>query len=178
MTATRGSRCAGRQDKKSPRSAAASITTARGIPARRVPPGISPAPYTHHDGGLRWCGTLIAYSDVSLESAVHGPSFPAAAILPCRLQSLPASSRPLQVMHLMLGAIFRCAKAMRIAQKESRATHAICITMSRVNKIRHISQKKIRASHHDARSVTCMPQFYALQRAFSISEKMMKASGN
>jgi hypothetical protein len=56
--------------------------------------------------------------------------------------------------------------------------HAICITMSRVNKIRHISQKKMRASHHDARSVTCMPQFYALQRAFSISEKMMKASGN
>ncbi|MBJ7250470.1 MAG: hypothetical protein JHC89_03575 [Acetobacteraceae bacterium] len=38
--------------------------------------------------------------------------------------------------------------------------------------------KKMRASHHDARSVTCMPQFYALQRAFSISEKMMKASGN
>jgi hypothetical protein len=178
MTATRGSRCAGRQDEKSPRSAAASITTARGIPARRVPPGISPAPYTRHDGGLRWCGTLIAYSDVSLESAVHGPSFPAAAILPCRLQCLPASSRLLQVMHLVAGANNRSAKAMRIAQKESRAMHAICITMSRVNKIRHMSQKKMHASHHDARSVTCMPQFYALQRAFSISKKMMKASGN
>jgi len=61
--------------------------------------------------------------------------------------------------------------------KESRAMHAICITMSRVNKIRHISQKKMHASHHDARSVTCMPQFYALQRAFTISKKMMKASG-
>jgi hypothetical protein len=62
--------------------------------------------------------------------------------------------------------------------KESRAEHAICITMSRVNKIRHISQKKMRASHHDARSVTCMPQVYALRCAFTISEKMMKASGN
>ena len=177
MAATRGSRCADRQDEKSPRSAAASITTARGIPARRVPPGISPAPYTRHDGGLRWCGTLIACGDVFLESAVHGPSFPAAAILPCRLQCLPASSRLLQVMHLMLGAINRSAKAMRIAQK-NRAKHAICITMSRVNKIRHISQKKMRASHHDACSVTCMPQFYALRCAFTISKKMMKASGN
>jgi hypothetical protein len=121
---------------------------------------------------------LIAYGDVSLESAVHGPSFPAAAILPCRLQCLPASSRLLQVMHLVAGANNRSAKAMRIAQKESRAMHAICITMSRVNKIRHMSQKKMHASHHDARSVTCMPQFYALQRAFSISKKMMKASGN
>lgn len=178
MAATRGSRCADRQDEKSPRSAAASIITARGIPARRVPPGISPAPCTRHDGGLRWCGTLIACGDVSLESAVHGPSFPAAAILPCRLQCLPASSRLLQVMHLVSGAINRSAKALRIAQKESRASHAICITMSRVNKIRHISQKKMRASHHDARSVTCMPQVYALQCAFTISEKMMKASGN
>jgi hypothetical protein len=62
--------------------------------------------------------------------------------------------------------------------KESRAKHAICITMSRVNKIRHISQKKMRASHHDARSVTCMPQVYALRRAFTISEKMMKTSAN
>jgi hypothetical protein len=62
--------------------------------------------------------------------------------------------------------------------KESRAKHAICITMSRVNKIRHISQKKIHASHRDACSVTCMPQFYALRRAFTISEKMMKTSGN
>jgi hypothetical protein len=50
--------------------------------------------------------------------------------------------------------------------------------MSRVNKIRHISQKKMRASHHDARSVTCMPQVYALRCAFTISKKMMKASGN
>jgi hypothetical protein len=62
--------------------------------------------------------------------------------------------------------------------KESHASHAICITMRRVNKIRHILQKKMRASHHDARSVTCMPQFHALRRAFTISEKMMKASGN
>jgi hypothetical protein len=62
--------------------------------------------------------------------------------------------------------------------RESRATHAICITMSRVNKIRHISQKKMRASHHDARSVTCMPQVYALRRAFTIPEKMMKTSAN
>ena len=135
-------------------------------------------PYTRHDGGLRWCGTLIACGDVSLESAVHGPSFPAAAILPCRLQCLPASSRLLQVMHLVSGAINRSAKALRIAQKESRASHAICITMSRVNKIRHISQKKIHASHYDACSVTCMPQFYALRCAFTISKKMMKASGN
>ena len=178
MAATRGSRCADRQDEKSPRSAAASITTARGIPARRVPPGISPAPCTRHHGGLGWCGTLIACGDVSLESAVHGPSFPAAAILPCRLQCLPASSRLLQVMHLVSGAINRSAKALRIAHKESRAKHAICITMSRVNKIRHISQKKMRASHHDARSVTCMPQVYALRCAFTISKKMMKASGN
>jgi len=176
MAATRGSRCADRQDEKSPRSAAASITTARGIPARRVPPGISPAPYTRHDGGLRWCGTLIACGDVSLESAVHGPSFPAAAILPCRLQCLPASSRLLQVMHLTSGTMFRSAEAVRIAQKESRAKHAICITMSRVNKIRHIARKKMRASHHDARSVTCMPRFYTPQRAFIISKKMMKAS--
>jgi hypothetical protein len=50
--------------------------------------------------------------------------------------------------------------------------------MSRVNKIRHITQKKMRASHHDARSVTCLPQFYALRRGFTISEKMMKASAN
>ncbi|MCX7369468.1 MAG: hypothetical protein NTX90_11345 [Alphaproteobacteria bacterium] len=121
---------------------------------------------------------MITCGDVSLESAVHGPSFPAAAILPCRLQCLPASSRLLQVMHLVSGAINRSAKAMRIAQKESRATHAICITMSRVNKIRHISQKKMRASHHDARSVTCMPQFYALRCAFTISKKMMNTSGN
>jgi hypothetical protein len=35
----------------------------------------------------------------------------------------------------------------------------------------------MRASHHDARSVTCMPQFHALQRTFTISEKMMKTSG-
>jgi hypothetical protein len=50
--------------------------------------------------------------------------------------------------------------------------------MSRVNKIRHISQKKMRASHHDAGSVTCMSQVYALRRAFTISEKMMKTSAN
>jgi hypothetical protein len=94
------------------------------------------------------------------------------------LQCLPASSRLRQVMHLMWGTINRSAKAMRIAQKESRAEHAICMTMSRVNKIRHISQKKMRASHHDARSVACMPQVYVLQCAFTISEKMMKASRN
>jgi hypothetical protein len=81
-------------------------------------------------------------------------------------------------MHLTSGTMFRSAEAVRIAQKESRAKHAICITMSRVNKIRHISQKKMRASHHDARSVTCMPQVYALQCAFTISKKMMKISGN
>ena len=68
------------------------MTTARGMPARRVPPGISPAPYARHCGGLGWCGTLIANGEVFPESAVHGPSFPAAAILPCRLQYLPASS--------------------------------------------------------------------------------------
>jgi len=62
--------------------------------------------------------------------------------------------------------------------KESRATHAIFITMSRVNKIRHISQKKMRASHHDALSVTCMPRFCTLRRAFTISKKMMKTSAN
>jgi hypothetical protein len=45
-------------------------------------------------------------------------------------------------MHLTSGTMFRSAEAVRIAQKESRATHAIFITMSRVNKIRHISQKK------------------------------------
>jgi hypothetical protein len=50
--------------------------------------------------------------------------------------------------------------------------------MSRVNKIRHISQKKMRASHHDARSVACLPQVYTLRRAFTISEKMMKTSAN
>jgi len=50
--------------------------------------------------------------------------------------------------------------------------------MSRVNKIRHISQKKMRASHCDALSVTCMPRFCALRRAFTISEKMMKVSIN
>jgi hypothetical protein len=50
--------------------------------------------------------------------------------------------------------------------------------MSRVNKIRHISQKKMRASHHDARSVTCMPRFQALRRGFTISKKMMKTSAN
>ncbi|MCA3328275.1 MAG: hypothetical protein INF75_13560 [Roseomonas sp.] len=61
---------------------------------------------------------------------------------------------------------------------ESRATHAICITMSRVNKIRHISQKKMRASLCDALSVTCMPQLHRLRRAFTRSEKMMKASAN
>ena len=178
MAATRGSRCADRQDEKSPRSAAANRGSARGMPARRIPPGLSPTPCTRRCGALGWCGTLIAYGEAFPESAVHGPSFPAAAILPCRLQCLPASSRLLQVMHLVAGANNRSAKAMRIAQKESRAMHAICITMSRVNKIRHISQKKMRASHHDARSVTCMPQVYALQCAFTISEKMMKASGN
>jgi len=62
--------------------------------------------------------------------------------------------------------------------KESRASHAIFITMRRVNKIRHVTQKKMRASHHDARSVTCMPQVYALRRAFTISEKTMKTSAN
>lgn len=62
--------------------------------------------------------------------------------------------------------------------KESRATHAIFITMSRVNKIRHISQKKMRASSCDARSVTCMPRFHAWQRGFTISKKMMKTSAN
>ena len=60
--------------------------------------------------------------------------------------------------------------------RKSRATHAICITMRRVNKIRHIARKKMHASHHDARSVTCMPRFGALRRAFIISKKMMKAS--
>jgi hypothetical protein len=60
--------------------------------------------------------------------------------------------------------------------RESRATHAICITMSRVNKIRHIARKKMRASHRDARCVTCMPRFCTPQRAFTISKKMMKAS--
>jgi hypothetical protein len=50
--------------------------------------------------------------------------------------------------------------------------------MSRVNKIRHITQKKMRASHCNARSVTCMARFYARRRAFTISKKMMKASGN
>jgi hypothetical protein len=62
--------------------------------------------------------------------------------------------------------------------KESRARHAICITMSRVNKIRHIARKKMRASHHDARSVTWMPRFQRLRRAFITSKKMMKASRN
>ncbi|MCA3398731.1 MAG: hypothetical protein INF87_03435 [Roseomonas sp.] len=50
--------------------------------------------------------------------------------------------------------------------------------MSRVNKIRHISQKKMRASLCDALSVTCMPQLHRLRRAFTRSEKMMKASAN
>jgi hypothetical protein len=50
--------------------------------------------------------------------------------------------------------------------------------MSRVNKIRHITQKKMRASHHDARSVTWMPRFQRLRRAFITSKKMMKASRN
>jgi hypothetical protein len=62
--------------------------------------------------------------------------------------------------------------------KESRASHAIFITMRRVNKIRHVTQKKMRASHHDARSVTCMQRFQRLLRAFTISKKMMKASAN
>ena len=142
MAATRGSRCADRQDEKSPRSAAASITTARGIPARRVPPGISPALYTRHHGGLRRCGTLIACGDMSLESAVHGPSFPAAAILPCRLQRLLASSRLYSgdAPGIRSDVSQRLDSANRAI--ESRATHAIFITMSRVNKIRHISQKK------------------------------------
>jgi hypothetical protein len=50
--------------------------------------------------------------------------------------------------------------------------------MSHVNKIRHVMQKKMRASHHDARSVTCIARFNTRRRAFTISEKMMKASGN
>jgi len=50
--------------------------------------------------------------------------------------------------------------------------------MSRVNKIRHISQKKMRASHHDACSVTWMSRFYRPRCAFTISEKMMKTSAN
>ena len=62
--------------------------------------------------------------------------------------------------------------------RESRARHAICITMSRVNKIRHITQKKMRASHCNARSMTCMPRFKRLRRAFIASQKLMKASGN
>jgi len=50
--------------------------------------------------------------------------------------------------------------------------------MSRVNKIRHNTQKKMHASHCDARSVTCMSRSCALRRAFTISEKMMKAPAN
>jgi len=50
--------------------------------------------------------------------------------------------------------------------------------MSRVNKIRHIARKKMRASHHDARSVTCMPRFYCLRLGFTTSKKMMKPSRN
>jgi hypothetical protein len=50
--------------------------------------------------------------------------------------------------------------------------------MSHVNKIRHVMQKKMRASHHDARSVTCMARLNTRRRAFSISEKMMKVSAN
>jgi len=50
--------------------------------------------------------------------------------------------------------------------------------MSRVNKIRHISPKKMRASHCDARSVACMPQLHRQRRAFINSEKLMKTSTN
>ena len=178
MTATRGSRCASRQDEKSPRSAAASITTARGIPARRVPPGISPAPHARRDGGLGWCGTLIANGEAFPESAVHGPSFPAAAIPPCRLQYLPASSRLLPGGAPDFWNDFSQRGGSANRARESRARHAICITMSRVNKIRHITQKKMRASHCNARSMTCMPRFKRLRRAFIASQKLMKASGN
>lgn len=178
MAATRGSRCADRQDEKSPRSAAANRGSARGMPARRIPPGLSPTPCTRRCGGLGWCGTLIAYGEAFPESAVHGPSFPAAAILPCRLQRLPASSR----LYSGDAPGFRSDVSQRLGSAnraiESRATHAIFITMSRVNKIRHISQKKMRASHHDARSVTWMSRFYRPRCAFTISEKMMKASAS
>ncbi|MFM7420257.1 MAG: hypothetical protein ACKO54_11255, partial [Alphaproteobacteria bacterium] len=69
-------------------------------------------------------------------------------------------------MYLTSGAIFRSVEAVRIAQENRAQRHAICITMSRVNKIRHITPKKMRASLHDARSVTCMPRFYAWRRGF------------
>lgn len=62
--------------------------------------------------------------------------------------------------------------------RKSRASHAIFITMRHVNKIRHITQKKMRAADHDALSVTCRPQFQRLLRAFTISKKMMKAPAN
>ena len=178
MAATRGSRCANRQDEKSPRSAAANKGSARGMPARRIPPGLSPAPCTRRCGALGWCGTLIACGEAFPESAVHGPSFPAAAILPCRLQRLPALSR----LHSGDAPGIRSEVSQRSGSanraKESRAEHAIFITISRVNKIRHIAQKKMRASHHDARSVTCMPRFCTLRSAFTISEKMVKRSAN
>jgi len=46
-------------------------------------------------------------------------------------------------MHLISGATSRGVKAVRIAQENRAQGHAIFITMSCVNKIRHISQKKI-----------------------------------
>jgi len=145
------------------------MTTARGMPARRVPPGISPAPYARHCGGLGWCGTLIANGEAFPESAVHGPSFPAAAILPCRLQYLPASSRlhsgdapGLSVR--FFAARRQCESRKRIA-RETRYLH-------------HFAHKKMRAPHCDARSVTWMSRFLGPRCAFITSKKMMKASRN
>jgi hypothetical protein len=97
---------------------------------------------------------------------------------PADCSTFPLHRAFIQVMHLDFRYDFSQREGSANRARESRARHAICITMSRVNKIRHITQKKMRASHCNARSMTCMPPFKRLRRAFIASQKLMKESGN
>ena len=97
---------------------------------------------------------------------------------PADCSTFPLHRAFIQVMHLDFRYDFSQREGSANRARESRARHAICITMRRVNKIRHIAHKKMRAPHCDAHSVTWMSRFLGPRCAFITSKKMMKASRN
>jgi hypothetical protein len=97
---------------------------------------------------------------------------------PADCSTFPLHRAFIQVMHLDFRYDFSQREGSANRARESRARHAICITMRRVNKIRHVAHKKMRAPHCDARSVTWMSRFLGPRCAFITSKKMMKASRN